>query len=213
MSKIRIAIVDDHAVVRQGLAAAFESIADITVTSTGAHGEEAIALCESSDAPDVLVMDISMPVMSGIDACREIRKRQLPVRILILTQFGDVGHQSQVVHAGADGMMLKTSSIVELADSIRRVHFGERVLPAVAESITIPASGLDILTPREIDVLRLMSCDGMTAKEIADRLHISASTVEAHRKNMMVKFRVSSSLALVRIAVEAGLCRPDYPLA
>lgn len=216
-SRIRVLIVDDHAVVRSGLAALLMFFEDLDLVGAASDGEEAISLC-SQTHPHVVLMDLMMPGMSGFEAISLIRQNNPDVYVVALTNFEDEQMVRKALSAGANGYLLKNVSATQLADAIRNAYAGElTVSPEVAQLLisrslasAIPAEdGMDNLTDREIDVLELL-VEGLSNKEIANRLIIGATTVKTHLSNIFSKLGVSSRVEAVRVALESGLL-PRYP--
>ncbi|MDU0368133.1 response regulator transcription factor [Microbacterium sp. NPDC089180] len=177
---IRVLVVDDHSMVREGLASVLAAEGDIAVVATAANGVDALRAIEDVDV-DVAVMDLSMPVMDGVTATREIRSRAAGIRVLVLTSFGDRDQVRRAVAAGATGYQLKDAEPHDLRAAVRAVHAGHAPLdPRVAgallpEEITVDSG----LSAREEEVLRLVA-DGLANKQVANALGISERTVKAH---------------------------------
>jgi DNA-binding NarL/FixJ family response regulator len=211
---MRVVIADDHAVVRQGIRGVLEEVEGLEVVAEASDGEQAIALVEAL-APDVVVLDVTMPGKSGLDVARELRERGLGVRILVLSMHDDPEYVLQAVRAGADGYVLKDVAPAELRDAVRAVHEGrEYFSPGVSQQIGVglrreieaEQSRVRVasLTNREREVLLLVA-EGLTNREIGDRLEISPRTVETHRERVMGKLRIRSVAGLTRFVVEHGL--------
>ena len=199
---IRVMSVDDHPLLRQGLAAIINHEPDMSLVAEAASGAEAIR-AHAKHSPDVTLMDLRLPDMSGIDALIAIRLASPSARVVMLTTFeGDVEiHRS--LKAGARGYLLKSSPPVELVQTIRLVHEGKKRIPsAIAAQIAEYVSD-DELTPREIDVLRLVA-EGNGNREIAERLFISEETVKGHLKHAMGKLGAGDRTQAVTIAVRRG---------
>jgi DNA-binding NarL/FixJ family response regulator len=216
MSAIRILIVDDHAILREGVRALLASQPDLEVVGEASDGQEAIAAVEKLD-PDVVLMDIAMPGLGGIETSLELKKQGRRARILILSQYDDREYVRRLLKAGVAGYVLKKSAGSELAGAIRAVHRGGMVLdPAVArtamaESGPVTEGGEDpyeTLTDREKQVLRLVA-DGKSNKEVADVLGISVKTAMTHREHVMVKLGLHNRTELVRFAIKRGVIRVD----
>jgi DNA-binding NarL/FixJ family response regulator len=216
MSAIRVLIVDDHAILREGVRALLASQADIEVVGEASDGQEAISAVERLD-PDVVLMDIAMPGLGGIETSLELKKQGRRARILILSQYDDREYVRRLLKAGVAGYVLKKSAGSELAGAIRAVHHGGMVLdPAVArtamaEAGPVTAGGGDpyeTLTDREKQVLRLVA-DGKSNKEVADVLGISVKTAMTHREHVMVKLGLHNRTELVRFAIKRGVVRVD----
>jgi DNA-binding NarL/FixJ family response regulator len=201
--RIRVFAVDDHPLLREGLAAIVNNQTDMQLVAQASSGGEAIQSYETH-RPDVTLMDLRLPDMSGIDALISIRLKVPDARIVILTTFeGDVEIQ-RALKAGARGYLLKGMPPSELVDAIRQVHAGKRrVPPEVAAQIAESLSD-DDLTPREIEVLRLVA-EGNRNQDIAARLFISEDTVKAHLKHIMLKLDATDRTQAVTIAVRRGI--------
>jgi DNA-binding NarL/FixJ family response regulator len=190
---IRIVVVDDHAVVRRGLASMLSTAADIECVGTAADGPAALDLIQRLQ-PDVVLLDLSMPGESGIDLMRDLRKRDLDVRVLVLTSFSDPDLVLDAVHAGADGYLLKQSEAETIIDAVRAVAAGASPFdPTVARwlvSSVRDRSRTEPLTDRERQVLELVR-QGQPNKSIARRLGISERTVKAHVTQILQRIGVS----------------------
>jgi DNA-binding NarL/FixJ family response regulator len=204
---IRILIADDHFVVRQGLATLLSPRNGMEVIGEAATGREAVNLARQLN-PDVILMDMSMPEMDGPEAIRLIKQENPKARILVLTSFGESKRVSDALQAGALGYLLKDSSPDDLLHAIGSVYRGNLVLPQelAAKLMQRPAAppAIDQLTQREIDVLRLLA-QGQSNQEIAQQLHISATTVRSHVSNIMMKLGVSNRTQAALVARERQL--------
>lgn len=207
-SKIRVLLVDDHAVVRGGLRFFLAGTEDIEIVGEAASGTEALTLVATL-LPDVVVMDIMMPEMDGITATQEVRRRFPHVRVLALTSFAEGELVQRVLQAGAIGYLLKDTQASELSSAIRAAVAGAPVLsPAATQALvhalnTPPTPGGD-LSERERDVLRLM-VDGLSNEQIADRLCISRNTVRHHVHNILAKLDATNRTEAVGLAVQHNL--------
>jgi len=205
---IRVLIVDDHAMVRRGLAAFLKAKPDLLLVGEASSGGEAITRCEQSQ-PDVVLMDLMMPGMGGAEATRTIRDRWPEVRVIALTSFGDKELVREALTAGALSYLLKNISAEDLAEAIRAACAGRSTLAAEAVQALIqsapiePAIGND-LTPREREVLALV-VKGLTNPEIAARLVVSRATAKAHVSNVLAKLGVSNRAAAVALALQRKL--------
>ena len=196
---IRVLVADDHPVVRQGLCTMLDIEDDICVVARAEDGAQAVSLAAQTK-PDVVLMDVQMPTLNGIDALRQIRASDPTARVIVLTTYNNEDYIFPSLEAGARGYLLKDSSREDLAKAVRSVAAGESLLdPAVAEATrerrpiaTSPCP----LTPREVDVLRLMA-DQMNNARIAERLFVSENTVKTHVSNILAKLSCTDRAAAV----------------
>lgn len=212
-SAIRIVLADDHAILRSGLKALLNMEPDLEVVGEASNGREAVQLAKQLN-PDVIVMDISMPEMDGLQAAEEIHQLGLPCRIVILTVHADEDYLFQTLRMGASGYVLKSSADTELIDAIRTAHRGEVFLyPSAVKKLLgeylrgESAEGRkerDVLTSREREVLKL-TAEGYTNNEIAEKLVISPKTVDTYRQRIMEKLNLHRRSELVRYALQKGL--------
>jgi DNA-binding NarL/FixJ family response regulator len=203
MSSIRVLIADDHPLLREGVAAVLGEQPDIEVVAEATRGAEAIELFRRH-VPDVTLMDLRMPDMSGIAAIAAIRAEFPKARIIVLTSYAGDAHAVGALKAGASAYLLKSMLRKELLDTIRAVHAGKRrVPPEVATEIAEHAAD-DALTEREIDVLRRVG-SGLSNKQIAQQLTISEGTVKAHMKSILPKLGARDRTHAVMIAVKRGI--------
>jgi DNA-binding NarL/FixJ family response regulator len=212
---IGVLVVDDHAIVREGLCAVLEANADIRVIGDAADGQQAVEKALQLN-PDVIVMDIQMPHKNGISAIQDIIAQRPGARIVVLSSFSDDTQIVESVRAGAQGYVLKSDGISELANAIRLAHAGEVSLnPLVArrlvESLTqeVVPRLTERLTIREMAILPLLA-QGLTNREIAQRLDISIGTVGGHVSHMISKAGVENRTQLSMLAVQQGLASPYY---
>jgi len=208
IEKIRVMVVDDHLVVREGLITLLQTFPDFKMVGEASSGEEAIRLCAELE-PDVVLMDLVMPDVSGVEATRTIRQRYPDSQVLAVTSFKETEMVRGVLEAGAIGYLLKTVSAEELAEAIRSAHRGELTVAADASSIVLeaitspPAPGRD-LTERELEVLELL-VQGLSNSEIAGRLGVSPNTVKNHLRSIYSKLDVSTRTAATTLAIKHGL--------
>jgi DNA-binding NarL/FixJ family response regulator len=201
--RIRIFSIDDHPLLREGLAVIINNQPDMQVVAQAATGTEAIQMFRQYN-PDVTLMDLRLPDMSGIDAVIAIRAEFPEARIIMLTTFeGDVDIRRSL-EAGARGYMLKNMPPRELVEVIRQVHAGKKRIPAEVAAHLAEYLGDDALTEREIDVLRQVA-GGNRNREIGTRLFISEETVKVHIKHIMEKLRASDRTQAVAIAIRRGI--------
>lgn len=203
MTVIRILAVDDHPVLRDGIAALIAPQGDMALVGEASNGAEAVAAFRSL-RPDVTLMDLQMPVMDGLTAIAEIRAEARNARIIVLTTYeGDV-QAVRALKAGASAYLLKTSLRKELLEAIRTVHAGRRYVPAeIAQEIALHA-GDEMLSAREMEILQLVA-DGCANKTIAWKLSISEDTVKAHLKNVFAKLDVRDRTQAVTAALRRGI--------
>jgi len=215
---IRVIIAEDHLMVRAGIRALLEKESDIHVMGEADNGQEAIEKTQEHK-PDVLVMDIMMPRMNGIQAAEHIRDQKLPTHVLILSMYADAGFVHRALQCGVKGYVLKSSVSDELIRAVRAVANGQTYLSGpiseiVVESVMNPHATnqsddpLSILSPREKEILQLIA-EEHTSSEIAKLLFISEKTVEKHRAKLMEKLNVRNIAGLVRMAVKYRLVDRD----
>ena len=214
---IRILIAEDHLMVRAGLRALLEKAGDIHVIGEASNGHEAIEMTEALK-PDVLIMDIMMPRMNGIQAAENIREMKLPTYILLLSMYSDEGFVQQALQYGVKGYVLKSSVSDELLQAVRAVAAGkayfsspisEIVQSAVnSHSASQEGDSFSTLSPREKEILQLIA-EEHTSAEIANMLFITEKTVEKHRTKLMEKLNVRNLAGLVRLAVKYHLVDKD----
>jgi DNA-binding NarL/FixJ family response regulator len=209
MKRIRILLADDHAVVRQGFKMILDAQADMEIVGEAANGRQAVDLAEQL-RPDVVVMDVSMPELNGIEATRRLASSLPRARVVALSMHKDSVYVREILRAGARGYLLKDSGAADLVAAIRAVASGESYLsPAVSNAVLDDyrrhaTNPIDLLTSREREVLQLLA-EGKTNKEIAGVLNLSVYTVEAHRGRILEKLNLHSIGELVRFAVRSGL--------
>jgi DNA-binding NarL/FixJ family response regulator len=214
MQKIKVLIVDDHTLVRDGIRALLALVADIKVVGEAANGKEALERVKQL-APDVVLMDLAMPIMSGLEATRRIRKKFPGTKVLVLTQYEDKEYIVPTIEAGARGFVSKMAAFSELASAIQAVYQGGSFLSPLAaaaiveecqQKVTIEGEkdSYQQLTDREREMLKLVA-EGYTAKEIADMLVISLRTVETHKSNLMKKLDIHNKADLIRFAIRKGI--------
>jgi two-component system response regulator DesR len=197
---IRVVVAEDQAMVLGALAALLEIAGDIEVVGRAADGDQALHACRDAK-PDVLLTDIEMPHMTGLEVATAVRRESLPVRVIILTTFARSGYLRRALEAGASGYLLKDSPAEHLANAVRRVHAGGRVIDPdlAAEAWTEP----DPLTDRERQVLRHAG-DGMTSADIAAKLNLSEGTVRNYLSEAISKLGAGNRVEAARIARDKG---------
>ena len=208
MTKIHLVIADDHLVVRDGLRGMLESQPDFEVVGEASNGEEAVHLT-SSLKPEVVLMDLRMPVMDGVTAIRQIKDSQPGVQVLVLTTYDSDADILPAIEAGATGYLLKDTSREDLYSAIRATAGGDSVLaPGVAARLIgrMRAPAEEQLSSRELEVLQLVA-EGNSNSEIASRLHISQATVKSHLVHIFGKLGVSDRTAAVTVALKRGILR------
>jgi NarL family two-component system response regulator LiaR len=207
-SRIRVLVVDDHAMVRRGLAVFLMVFDDLELAGEAAGGQEAVQLCARLQ-PDVVLMDMLMPDMDGAAAIKIIRKQSPRIQVIALTSFKEEIIVQSALQAGAIGYLLKDVTADELARAIRSAHAGRATLSPEAAQVLVhaasqpPAPGFD-LTEREREVLTLM-IEGLNNTQIAGRLTISPSTVKSHVSNILAKLGVASRTEAVTLALRTGI--------
>jgi len=211
VKKIRVLIVDDHTLVRDGIRALLALATDIEVVGEAANGKEALERVKEL-APDVVLMDLAMPIMGGLEATRRIRKEFPGTKVLALTQYDDSDYVIPVVEAGARGFVTKMSAFSDLASAIQAVYQGESYLsPSAAtaiideqqQKVTMEGEEKDPyqqLTDREREVLKLV-VEGHTAREIAEMLVVSPKTVEWYKTSLMNKLNIHNKTDLIKFAI------------
>jgi len=200
---IRILTVDDHPLLREGIAAMLGSEADIEVVAEAANGTEAIEKFRAL-LPDVTLMDIQMPVVNGIDAIVEIRKHFPDARIIVLTTYSGDAQVAKAFKAGASGYLLKSMLRKELVETIRSVHAGHRRIPPEIAVGMVEHYADDQLTAREIDILKQVAA-GHANKMVADNLRISEETVKSHMRSILSKLGANDRTHAVTIAIKRGI--------
>ena len=210
MQKIKVLIVDDHTLVRDGIRALLSLVADTKIVGEAANGKEALEKVKKL-APDVVLMDLAMPIMGGLEATRRIRKRFPETKVLALTQYDDVEYVMPVIEAGARGYVTKMSAFSELASAIQAAYKGDSYLsPSAAVALVEQyqqkpgteeqKDPFQQLTDREREVLKLVA-EGHTAREIAEMLVLSPKTVEWYKTSLMGKLNIHNTTDLIKFAI------------
>jgi two-component system, NarL family, invasion response regulator UvrY len=207
---IRVFIIDDHAIVRAGLRRLLTESSDIEVVGDAGSAEEALAALADLDA-DVVLLDLALPGMSGLEALPLFRQQRPDVRVLALSMYSEEQYALRVFQAGADGFISKSSVIEELLVALRRVAAGRKYVGAaaaerLAENLQQPPaiSVVDLLSPRELETLRLIA-SGETAREIAGRMGVSTKTVGTFRYRLLAKLKLRNNVEVAHFATEHGL--------
>jgi two-component system NarL family response regulator len=201
--KIRIIVVDDHAIVRQGFTALINTVPDMSVIAEGTDGQQAIELYREHQ-PDVMLIDLRMPELSGVEAIGAIRREFPAARLIVLTTYDGDEDIYRSLQAGAQGYLLKDVFFEDLEEAIRKVHSGARRIPAaVAERLAERMSGSE-LTSRELEVLQQIVA-GKSNKEIGTHLNISEATVKSHINNILSKLGVSDRTQAATTALQRGI--------
>lgn len=212
--RIRVLIADDHAIVREGLRYILEANADIQVVGEAADGRQAVAEAKKVK-PRIVVMDIAMPKLNGIEATRQLLEELPSVRIIILSMHYSTEHIFQALQAGAKGFLIKESAGKELIRAVRAVYAGQRYLSQKVDEILIEdylmqrkniksPSPLESLSPREREIIQLVA-EGKTSAAIADILFLSSKTVETYRSRLMQKLGLKDVAGLIKFAIAQGL--------
>ncbi len=223
MKKIRILFADDHSIVRNGLRALFRSVPEFSVVGEAEDGETAVQLV-AARKPHVAILDISMPKLNGIEATRIIKQNHPGTKVLILTIHEDEAYVQQIIRAGANGYIVKNAEKNEILAAVRSVAQGDPFFsPGISrlmiekfiqrargeENIQQPWTTIP-LTKRETEILQHIA-QGLTSREIAEKLFLSLSTVNTHRANLMQKLDIHDTAGLVRYAIQSGMIKVDFP--
>jgi DNA-binding NarL/FixJ family response regulator len=221
MKEIGVLLVDDHAVVRQGLRALLEAEGDIAVVGEADNGRRAVAQAKKT-LPDVVLMDVAMAGMNGVEATRQIVRNLPSAKVLVLTSYGDDNYVTQLLEAGASGYLVKQTAAADLLKAIREVHGGRAFFsPSIAKWLRQqegeplaggpPSARPGKLTSREAEVLQLVA-EGFANKQIAAELCISIKTVEKHRQQAMNKLNIHDVAGLTRYAIAKGWVERSTPV-
>ncbi|MBI3189434.1 MAG: response regulator transcription factor [Ignavibacteriales bacterium] len=220
MKKITILLADDHSIVRSGLRALLATVSSFRVVAEASNGEETITLAEQH-SPDIIILDVSMPKLNGIETTRRLRQKNLTGKILILSIYENEEYVHQALQAGADGYLLKNAEKKEIVSAIKVVATGGKFFSTDISKIMLdgyvkraekpenfPNTDSLQLTKREKEILKFIA-QGYTSQEIADKLFLSFRTVNTHRSNMMQKLDIHDTASLVRYAIQHGIVDPS----
>ncbi len=215
MSKIRVLLVDDHTIVRQGLRSLLDSHEDIEVVGEAEDGRQAVQKTDQL-IPDVVVLDITMPSLNGIEATRQIKKLNSGIKVIVLTVHDSEEYVHQILQAGASGYLLKESAVSDLVSAINAVKKGDIFLSPSISKVVVKDyirqtdgglkefDSLDILTGREREVLQLIA-EGHTNREVARLLTLSVKTVDVHRAHIKEKLHIHDTAGLIKYSIRKGL--------
>ena len=212
--KIRVLVVDDHAIIREGLRVMLGNQPDMEVVGVAVNGRETIQLADEYE-PDIAVIDISMPELNGVEAIQQMMPRHPHLRVVVLSIHETKPYVYRALKAGARGYLVKETAGLEVVDAVRAVYGGERYLSqSISDLLTtesfqkleslIDVSPLEVLSPREREILQLVA-EGKTSQEIAKRLSISPKTVDTYRSRLMHKIGVDDVAGLVKFAIQHGV--------
>ena len=208
MSRINVLLTDDHQIIIDGLKSLLKNQDEINVAAEANNGRDALRILDLISI-DVLLMDIDMPVMNGIDALKEIRRQNSKVKVVILSMHNEAGMIKSLIDLGANGYLLKSCTQDELVDAIKKVasgqsYFSSDVTLALLKPATNQGQQNEILTERETEILKLIAA-GFSNKEIGEQLFISHRTVDTHRTNLMKKLDVNNIAGLISYAIRNGI--------
>jgi len=214
MANVRIAVVDDHEIVRDGIQILLEDEPGFEIVGEAKTGKEAVELCKSQKV-DLVVMDITMPEMDGIQATKIIKEKNPEIKVLALTMLSEDQHIRKMIKAGASGYILKSSGKEELIKAVNKImdgqhYFSDGATQSILKELVNPvvskvkSTEMASLTDRELEILKLI-VDEYTNQEIADELFISVRTVDAHRRNLLQKTGAKNTAGLVKYAIENKL--------
>ena len=212
MNQVKVLLVDDHPLIIDGMKSLMKNVGEIKVCGEANNGREALRLLEILNV-DVVLMDVDMPVMNGIDALKEIKRIKPGIKVIILSMHEEAGMIKSLMAIGADGYILKSSSQDELLNAIKSVAQGQQYFsPGVTRSLLVESQNVvrslnpqvEMLTARETEILKLIA-EGFSNKEIGTRLFISHRTVDTHRTNLMNKLNTSNIAGLISYAIRNGL--------
>lgn len=205
---VNVFIIDDHPMVVEGLHSLLSRLENIEVTGSVSNAFDAIPFIQKNK-PDVVLLDINLPEISGIDLCKKIPQHFPSIKILGMSTFSERSYISRMIENGASGYLIKSASAEEIAEAINTVQEGKIYLSLSMEHMArplsvFPSDTLPALTKREKEVLQLIS-EGLTNNQVAEKLFISPLTVDSHRKNLLTKLNVNNTASLIKLAVQHGL--------
>lgn len=216
MSKIKVLLAEDHIIVRKGLRSLLDREADIEVVGEADNGQQAVEKAQLLQ-PDIVLMDITMPVLNGLEATRQIKALRLPIKVVVLTVHSTPEYAYQILRAGGSAYVLKQAAVSELIGAIRAVYQGGSFLsPSISRhavdeygrQATATEDRYDKLTAREREVLQMVA-EGRTNREIANIMHVTVKTVEAHRASLMNKLDLHSIAELTKYALRKGIASSE----
>lgn len=211
MNKIRLLLADDHPLIREGFRALLGQNTDFEIVGEARDGKELVQVA-SSASPDIILVDITMPGLSGLDAMEQVKKENPQIRYIVLTMHEEREYVMNAIRGGADGYLLKNVERMELEKAVKTVYGGGKyfspfVINILTDSVLKPdGSDQSEITPREKEVLEMVG-KGLSTKQIADRMGISVRTVESHRINMLKKFKVNNTAELIKKAIELNILK------
>lgn len=205
---VNVFIIDDHPMVVEGLHSLLSRLENIEVIGSVSNAFDAIPFIQKN-MPDVVLLDINLPEISGIDLCKKIHQNFPSIRILGMSTFSERSYISRMIENGASGYLIKSASAEEIAEAINTIQKGKIYLSVAMEHLArplsvLPSDSLPALTKREKEVLQLIS-EGLTNNQVAEKLFISPLTVDSHRKNLLTKLNVNNTATLIKLAVQHGL--------
>jgi DNA-binding NarL/FixJ family response regulator len=215
-----VLLVEDHAIVRDGIKAILDRSEDFRVTGEADSGARAVQFCKQN-SPHIVLMDLELPGLNGVDATSEVLRHCPSTKVVVLSMHEDDHHVIGAIRAGARGFILNRANLADLLEALRTIARGGSYLsPQVSDKLLSriqrgnletdeAPSGLDVLSPRELQVLRLIA-EGKTSKDIAVMLDLSTETVRSYRKTMMKKLGLNNVASLTQLALSAGLTQPTY---
>ncbi len=209
LGKLRIVVADDHTLMRSGLVSLLKAMNDVEVVGEAGDGREALRLVKELQ-PDIVVMDISMPELNGLDAAERVKQHAEKTKVIILSMHANEEYVAQALKAGAAGYLLKDAAINELQMAVQAVAQGQFFLsPSISRQVVDSylhggPTGLDLLSPRQREILQLIA-EGKSTREIAETLHLSVKTIESHRVQLMDRLDIHDVAGLIRYALRKGL--------